>query len=195
MSKARLLIWFITAWIGIAEIAAQEVAVKTDLLYDATTTPNIGMEFGMGQHWTMQVFYGLNPWTFSEDRKVRHWVVMPEVRYWLCSTFNGHFFGLHAMGGEFNLEGIRLPNYLMPFGTLTDLKDHHYEGWYAGGGLTYGYQWILGRHWNIEASIGLGGAYLDYSKYKCKECGFEEDPGHKVYFGLTKEVISLLYIF
>ena len=172
-----------------------QVALKTNLLYDATTTPNLGLEWSVAPKWTMQVTFGLNPWTFSNNRKIRHWAVSPEVRYWFCSSFNGHFIGLHALGGEFNLEGVKIPNYLTPFGVFTDLKNYHYEGWYIGGGLNYGYQWILGKHWNLEASIGVGVVYLDYSKYQCKECGFEETPGNRIYFGLTKEVISLLYIF
>ncbi len=41
--------------------ADAQLALKTNLLYWATTTPNIGAEVGLGDKTTGQVFYGLNP--------------------------------------------------------------------------------------------------------------------------------------
>lgn len=39
----------------------------------------------------------------------------------------------------------------MPFGILPKtLEGRHYEGWYVGGGLIYGYQWLLNKHLNFE---------------------------------------------
>lgn len=175
--------------------AAQVVAVKNNLLYDATGTPNLGVEISLGKRWTTQAFYGLNPWHRDEDKSWRHWVVMPELRYWFCSVFNGHFVGIHALGGEFNLAGISTGDFGHHFTALDDVRHHHYEGWYVGGGLTYGYQWTLSRHWNLEASIGFGYVYLDYKKYQCTHCGYLEDDGDKHYIGPTKEALSLIYIF
>lgn len=56
-------------------VQAQQVALKTNLLFDATTTPNIGMEIGIDKKHTMQVFYGLNPWKFGsgdDEKFVKH---------------------------------------------------------------------------------------------------------------------------
>ena len=86
-----------------------QLAVKNNLLYDLTTTPNLGLEYGVGYRSTVSLVYGLNPWSFSGgERKAKHWVLMPEYRWWLCSRFNGHFFGVHALGGEFNLSLIHI---------------------------------------------------------------------------------------
>lgn len=38
------------------------------LLYDATTTYNIGFEVGLKVRSTLNVVYGLNPWKFDSDR-------------------------------------------------------------------------------------------------------------------------------
>lgn len=46
---------------GFHEARAQQVALKTNLLYDVSTTPNIGLEVGTGKKHSFQVFYGLNP--------------------------------------------------------------------------------------------------------------------------------------
>lgn len=82
---------------------SQNVALKTNALYWATTTPNIGIEASVGKRSTLQLFYGLNPWKQSggDQSSLRHWLVMPEYRYWFCESFNGWFIGAHLMGGQF----------------------------------------------------------------------------------------------
>ena len=171
---------------------AQKVALKTNLLYDATTTPNLGAELAMGKKSTLQLFYGLNPWKFASDRtkQLRHWLLMPEYRYWTCQKFNGHFFGIHALGGQYNVGGIDLPNPV-----FKDLDEKRYEGWYAGGGLTYGYQWLLSSHWNLEASVGVGYIRFHYKEFPCTECGALIQENNKNYFGPTKLALSLMYCF
>ena len=42
-----------------------QVAVKTNLIYDAMTTPNLGIEVGVAGKSTLNLVYGLNAWTFS----------------------------------------------------------------------------------------------------------------------------------
>ena len=170
---------------------AQNVALKTNLLYWATTTPNLGAEVSFARKHSVQLFYGLNPWRASGSRKsIRHWLVQPEYRYWFCESFNGWFLGGHLMGGEFNAGNVDLP-----FGLLPQLKTRRYEGWYAGGGVTVGYQWPLSRHWNVEASLGVGYDYIKYDKFKCAECGEKLKSDHTNYFGPTKLALSVLYIF
>lgn len=181
--------------------ASAQVAVKTNLLYDATTTPNLGAEIGVGQRSTFSVVYGLNLWKFhsdSGDRKIRHWVVMPEYRWWFCSKFDGHFIGVHAMGGQFNAANMNLPFPGAFFGGENigkGLRDHRHQGWYAGAGVTYGYQWILSKHWNIEAEIGAGYDYVKYDKFMCNNCGRKIGEGHTNYIGLTKLGLSFIYLF
>ena len=171
-------------------LSGQNVAIKTNLLYDATSTLNLGGEFALSRKWTLDLSGSLNPWTFKNDKKFRLWMAQPEARYWFCEKFNGHFVGFHAMGGQYNVGNVKLP-----FGILSDLKDNRYEGWYAGGGFVYGYQWIASRHWNFEAVIGLGYDYFGYDKYKCGKCGTKESSGHSNYFGVTKLAVSAIYLF
>ena len=67
--------------------------------------------------------------------------------------------------------------------------------WYAGGGVTVGYQWPLSRHWNVEASLGVGYDYIKYDKFECGRCGNRLEDGHAHYVGPTKAAISFLYVF
>ena len=191
--KTWLLVGLLLASSSFNQAAAQQVAVKTNLLYDATTTPNIGAEVGIGKKHSMQVYYGLNPWKFDTDsgeKYFKHWMIAPEFRYWFCHRFQGSFIGIHGLGGEFNAANVKLP-----FGMYDQLRDHRFEGWYIGGGLTYGYQWVLSRHWNFEASVGLGVVYAEYQKFECGECGRKIKDDNTVYVGPTKAVLSLLYMF
>ena len=171
-------------------ISAQKIALKTNLLYDATTTLNLGLELDLARSWTLDLSGSLNPWKFKDDKKFRLWMVQPEARYWFCQKFNGHFIGFHAMGGQFNVGNMKLP-----FGILSELKDNRYEGWYAGGGFVYGYSWLVSRHWSFEAAVGVGYDYIDYDKYKCGTCGAKEKSGHSNYFGITKLAVSAVYVF
>lgn len=51
---------------------AQKVAVKTNLLYDASATMNLGFEFGLSAKWTLDISGNYNPWTFSNNQKWKH---------------------------------------------------------------------------------------------------------------------------
>ena len=171
-------------------VHAQDIALKTNVLYWSTLTPNIGAEVAFAQKHSAQLFYGLNPWKTEWGKSTCHWVLQPEYRYWFCEAFNGWFVGAHLMGGEFNLAELDLP-----LGIFKDLKDHRYEGWFAGGGVTAGYQWMISPHLNLEASVGIGYDYIQYDKYKCGVCGEKIKSSHANYFGPTKAALSIVYIF
>lgn len=180
---------------GLSAAHAQKVALKTNLLYDATATLNLGVEGRLSHRWTLDVSANWNPWTFSDNKKWKQLVVQPEVRYWLCEAFNGHFLGAHALGGIYNMGNLNTGFKLL--GTdFGQLKDYRYEGWMAGVGLTYGYQWLLSRRWSVEAAIGLGYVYTEADKFECPTCGdrLERDKPHH-YVGPTKAAINLIYAF
>lgn len=163
---------------------AQEVAVKSNLLYDATTTLNLGVEVGLGAKMTLDISGNYNPWRFHNYR-LKHGLIQPELRYWTCEKFNGHFFGLHGFYGKYNVGGL-------PFNT--NIKHNRYQGSLFGGGISYGYQWMLNDHWNLETSLGVGYARLKDKKYPCTDCGDMLKKGHHNYFGPTKAAVSIIYI-
>ena len=73
------------------------------------------------------------------------------------------------------------------------LEDARYDGWAAGAGLSYGYQWALGKRWGLEASIGAGYIYLRYYKYDCGACGDKQGNYRQHRFGPTKAAVSFIY--
>ena len=60
---------------------AQKIAVKSNLLGWATTTPTLGAEIGLDDRWTLNTHIYYNPFTFKDNRKWKHIRVQPEVRY------------------------------------------------------------------------------------------------------------------
>lgn len=174
---------------------AQKVALKTNLLYDATTTVNLGVEYLLSPKWTLDMSGNYNGWTFSDNKKIKHWLIQPEARYWLCESFNGHFLGAHLLGGEYNVGNVDID--LKYLGTdFRKLKDSRYDGWYAGAGIVYGYSWLLSKHWNLETIFGFGYVYNHYDTYGCANCGQKQtkDQSHN-YWGPTKIALNLIYAF
>lgn len=188
MNTKRFIFFLLGFVLYCAILSSQNVGIKTNFIYWGTTTPNAGLEFALNRKYTLEVAGGYNPFTLSDTKKLKNWLVQPELRYWLCESFNGHFFGLHALAAEYNVGGINVP-----VGRLKNLKDYRYEGFAYGAGLSYGYQWYLGKAWNLELNIGAGYAYMPYDKYPCIKCGSKIESGTYNYFGVTKAAVSLIY--
>lgn len=172
-------------------ISAQKAAIKTNIMADATTTMSLAAEIGTAPKNTLELYMHWNPWELSDGKLIKHLYLQPEYRFWFCEKFSGSFLGVHLHGGLFNLAGIKLP-----FGMYPGLKTHRYEGEFIGGGVSYGYQWVLSKHWNLEATLGAGYAYINYDRYQCGDCGKRLDKDKdKHYFGPTKAALSIVYVF
>ena len=78
---------------------------------------------------------------------------------------------------------------------VLDLENERRQGWGTGVGVSYGYQWLLHEHWNLEATLGVGYLYLNYDKFPCKNCGNKSEDNKKHYFGPTQAAVSLIYLF
>lgn len=170
--------------------SAQKVALKTNFAYwPVLASPNASVEVKMSDKWTADLGGGFNLWAFKDgEMKIKHWALQPEVRYWFCEVFNGTFVGMHAHGGMYNIGGFDIP-----VGRLKKFKEHRYEGYAYGLGVSIGHQWVLSRRWNLEASIGGGWARTHYSKFDCVTCGALQDEGVYDYFGVTRATLSLVY--
>ena len=171
-------------------LSAQKLAVKTNLIYDLTTTLNLGVEYRLAPKWTFDLSGNYNPFSFSDNKKWKHWLVQPEARYWFSEAFNRHFVGAHLLGGVFNAGNINAPSFLSIFPTG---KDYRYEGEMFGAGLTYGYHHALSSRWSLEYALGLGWVHSDYDKYDCPHCGDHLKADKKDFLGVTKAAISLVY--
>jgi outer membrane protein OmpA-like peptidoglycan-associated protein/opacity protein-like surface antigen len=162
--------------------------IKTNLLYDATATINLGAEFRLSDNMSLDLPFNYNPFQFSNNRKWKHFLAQPEVRWWFSDeTFKGHFLGAHAHYAFYNIGN--LPN--GPFSQY--MQDHRFEGWAAGVGVSYGHRWNFSHRWALEATVGVGYMYKDYNTYECYTCGEYIASTTKHYFGPTKVGLNLIY--
>ena len=152
--KKRALLFLLIALMVLksgGQMVAQDMALKTNLLYDATTTINLGYEFKLDHKTTLDIWVNYNPWTLGKkwvglyerqynpeignavayasaserQSKLKHIAIQPELRWWLCESFNGHFFGAHLHAGLFNVGALKLP---FDWGRYKDA-----QGEYLGG--------------------------------------------------------------
>lgn len=190
MIKKRYILCALLACIA-ANVPAQQIAVKSNLLSAANGALNAGVEYAFGPQYTFHLSGSIRPWKRSEGYVNRYWLIQPEYRYWTCQKFNGSFLGAWLNAAQFNVGGKK-----MPFGLFPWLKEHRYAGWLAGAGISYGYHLMLSRHWNIEVSLSAGYEYIDYKKYTCPDvCATLKEKSHYHYFGPSGASVGIIYLF
>ena len=165
-------------------------AVRTNMLHNLSTSPNLGVEYRLARRWTLELPFTINPWTYNEEKnqKFKFILIQPELRLWTCEAFNGHFFGLHGHYALFNVSALPHPPFSM------NMNQRRYEGYLYGAGLSYGFQTILGARWGLEFEIGAGYARIHYEKYPCQHCARRiGEERVRNYWGLTRLGVSLIY--
>lgn len=175
----------------VATLHSQKIAIKSNIVYDATATLNLGVEYAITPNMSIDLSGNYNGWDVASDGKSwQHYMIQPEFRYWIHESFNGHFLGVHAMYIDYNIARMELP--------LFDFSGKNiYDGNAYGGGISYGYQLYITPRLNVEFSIGAGYVSMEYDKFKYnRKEGENEKLGRftKGYFGPTKLGISIVYI-
>ena len=157
---------------------AQRISVKTNALYWAVATPNIGAEFRLNRHFTLGIEGLANKLKVGSKLNSRVVAVTPEVRYWFSIRPQaGHFVGLMGMGTDYDVT----------------LKNKVYKGTAIGGGVTYGYSFVLGRHWSLEATAGVGRLHvrdLNHAAYEAEP----KETKSSIKFAPLKLGVSFVYI-
>lgn len=159
-----------------AQSQERTIGIKTNALYWGALTPNLGVEMSLGRKWSVSVDGMYAPWTFKNNKKYLGWAIQPELRWWCCEAFTRHYVGIHYHYARYNIgeEMYRRDGHLM------------------GGGISYGYIWVVNDHWNIDFNIGVGYARLEYDKFaqKCNKLVEERD---RNYWGPTKAGVTFVY--
>jgi len=156
---------------------AQGISVRNNLLWDLTGSPNLGIEIPLSEHWSIGANGELKTWprffpwdkgTKDDARQWKYFTVVPEVRYYPESVYNGWFFGGDLIYSHYNASKIHLP-----LGLFKDLKDKRHQGDFYGAGLFAGRSWWISDHFRIEAEAGIGAGYRKAKEFECQHCGDE----------------------
>ena len=159
------------------------MAVKTYLAVWAATVANLGVEFGFGRHYSVDMPVIYSPYTVRRVYRMNLFAVQPEFRYWLDRPFRGHFFGFYLHSGGFNIAVDARTRYqdCRPF-------------W--GAGISYGYVVPLNRCWGAEFTLGAGFVNVKYDQFYNIPNGARYGHGlTHTYWGVTRAGITLLYRF
>ena len=69
--------------VGMTNVYGQKFAVKSNLLYDATATINLGVEMELSKKWTLDLSGNYNRWKFGDDMRWKHWRFSRKRVIWL----------------------------------------------------------------------------------------------------------------
>lgn len=178
----KLLTIALLCLVSMPVLKAQTRALKTNALYwMAAGTMNLEYEYALSQKTTLSLSGLYNPWSFSEENMMHVAAFQPAFRYWFCERFEGHFVGIHAHGAQY-------------FGNFWDLADKRYDGYLVGAGISWGYDWILSRHWNLEVELGFGINHTWYDKSECLPCFKGTRHLNDTFLSPTKVALSLVYV-
>lgn len=170
---------------------AQSFALRNNLLYDATLTPNIGADIRLDSLWTLGAVVGINAWDVDKEKnkKWRHLLIEPNVRRWLNRTP----FSKSYIEGDLIYSHFNVGNTTIPFSLYDAVKEKRLQGDLFALGGKYGYSWILARHWRIEAEAGIAIGYAWFKEYECATCGQQLGEGDRIFL-LPQLGINVVYI-
>ena len=163
-------------------------AVKTNLLFDAALMPNIELEVPIGKRWSLNGEYMFPWWLINDDRYCLQ-ILMGglEVRYRSGKrsgrdVLTGHFIGLYAGGGKYDLQWDK----------------NGYQGeFFIAAGVSYGYAHSIARNLRLEYNIGIGMLRTDYRHYHSRDNHrtlLWQENGEYTWLGPTKLKISLVWL-
>ena len=189
MKRNTFILFLLLLLFRLADLHSQTLAVKNDLLTGALSSPNLSVEVKLSDRFTLEAGFHYNPFPAGGDKRWKHWFVQPELRYWMCQPFGGHFFGAHLMYGVYNAGDMKLP-----LGLFKGVRSSGYEGDFLGLGVSYGYHFILSPRRSIETSLGVGFLHIGYERYRCLHCGEQTGGGYKNFIAPTRAAVSLVYL-
>ena len=175
------------------------IALKTNMLYDAVTWLNYGIEVPfVGNKFSVNMEHQFPWWGGGEYKNkfsMRYLQVSGEFRWWFAPRYSpatkhkivrdcltGHFLGAYGMGGKWDFQNKR---------------KICYQGEFWSAGLTYGYSFPIARRLNLEFSASVGYASIPHRHYIPSEDYSQLflDPsksGTWNYWGITKLGVSLV---
>lgn len=160
------------------------VAIKTNLLWDATLCANLGVEVELWPHWSLDIPVWYSPYDITERWRIRLLATQPEVRYWLKDAGMGHYFGVYTSIIGFNVS----------FNGDFRYQDPNHAAFGVGVGYGYAFHLDKAQRWGLELQAGAG--YIGYKWIKYHNTGrngAEVSRSSGTYWGITRLGVTLSY--
>ena len=117
------------------------VAFHTNLLYDATLSPNLGVDVRVDSAWTVGLLVGINAWDIDKEKnkKWRHALFSLRARKYRDSLFHKGYYEADVIYSHYNVGNTKIP-----FGLYSAVKDRRLQGDLLDPGSPLAYR---GRGW------------------------------------------------
>ena len=173
VKKCLLILLLLTSY---HVVNAQKIAVKTNLVADATLSPNLGLEIVASNHWSFCFNGTVRPCDYPFDN-IEFPIITPPVQYEFQRPLCRFYMGLDLVYVDNDIK----------------IKNTGYKGDAKGAGVLVGYNWILSNHWNLEVGLGVGAVYANQYKYEGERGDFELN--YKKWLPVpTSCAVSIVYI-
>lgn len=172
------------------ETKQPRMALRTNLLYDATLSPNLGVDVRVDSAWTVGLLVGINAWDIDKEKnkKWRHALFSLRARKFRDFLFHKGYYEADFIYSHYNVGNTKIP-----FGLYSAVKDRRLQGDLIALGGKYGYSWILSRTWRIEAEAGVAVGYAWFKEYDCDHCGTYYGKGDRIFL-LPQLGVNVVYI-
>lgn len=172
------------------ETKLPRMALRTNLLYDATLSPNLGVDVRVDSLWTVGLLVGINAWDIDKEKnkKWRHALFSFRARKYRDVLFHKGYYEADFIYSHYNVGNTKIP-----FGLYSAVKDRRLQGDLFALGGKYGYSWIMARDWRIEAEAGVAVGYAWFKEYDCPHCGTFLGNGDRIFL-LPQLGINVVYI-
>lgn len=177
---------------------AQRYSVSTNFVEWANLgTVNADAGMAVSRHFSLHAGFRYNNWLYRkgdpdarledpsgdterqfQNKKQAYNVTL---RWWPWHIYSGWWGYVRAQYMEYNRGGL--------FRHIAD------EGDAVGGGIGFGYTYMIHKNWNVEFGAGVWAGYTKYTEYRCTNCGAISDSGEKAFILPDDVFVSLIYIF
>ena len=189
MSLLKRAIFLTAIFLFSASVAsrAQNLSLSTNFVdWGFFGTANLTFESAFSKHFSMEVGAKYNPWTFKKnsDRPIMNQQITGFVsaKYWFWYVYSGWWMSAKAKYNDYTQTGL--------------IRYSLDEGKSVGAGLAFGYSYMLGKHFNIDLSLGLwGGRTFDYVSYDSAARKKVLKSGNKWFLGPDNIEVALKYVF
>lgn len=163
------------------------MSLKTNMLYDLATIPNLGVEFYLGGNMSVAANGHLAWW--KKDSKALYWRAVGgdvALRYWFgkasrVKPLTGHHVGVYGQTITYDFD-------LGSNGIMAEKLN-----WAAG--VEYGYSLPVARRLNIDFTAGVGYHWGIYKEYTPIDGHYSWlSTNRRKYFGPTKLEVSLVWL-
>ncbi|MCQ2170923.1 MAG: DUF3575 domain-containing protein [Bacteroidales bacterium] len=165
-----------------APVKAQQFSVSTNILdYVNLGTLNLDASYGLDVHWSVGAAVKYNPYTNRQRSGAL------TARFWPWHVFSGWWVAGAMRYQEYNTGGYK---------TFRKKEDEPTnEGDRLGGGLSGGYSYMLGKHFNLDIGAGFWMGYDLFKIYSCPTCGSVVGSGRKFFILPSDLTLGISYVF